>query len=518
MTFLELIQGIKPWQGWLDAYQKYVPLFIEEAKRGNNWDEWDTELFHEFFEKRGDHCIASLRQGAFENEEQIRIKKHWYELAPLLQELAYSQDEPNFELYQKIKKIIRKHCRDNKRAVIHRLIAALQPKLLSTIVTESAMKKLFKHLHSTFPGIELPSYDSKNWFKNSHALTELFYRKSLPDRNPMELITLPWQVYLYFSEPKTSKESNDMSTYSEVEELLPLLEAKHQIILQGPPGTGKTHLAKIIARTMLANHGDKRALIDHPQCKIIQFHPSYTYEDFVRGIVVKTENNQVQYLTKNKVLADFAEKAKSAEEAAGEENAPPYILIIDEINRANLPAVLGEMIYALEYRGEPVESIYATENGATLILPKNLYIIGTMNSADRSARYLDYAIRRRFAFYKMLPQSLEKSDLGEEKAFHHPLFDAVSTLFIENYVENKQEGMNNYSPASTLNPEFDYQDVWLGHSYFIYDKTYPIEMRLEYEIKPILHEYVRDGILNHQALEIIENLSDVIAESSERDE
>lgn len=95
MTFVALIKGIKPWQGRLEAYQKYVPQFIEEAKRGKNWDEWDAGLFYEFFEKRGDQCIASLRQGAFEYEEQARIKENWHELAPLLQALAYSQDKPN---------------------------------------------------------------------------------------------------------------------------------------------------------------------------------------------------------------------------------------------------------------------------------------------------------------------------------------------------------------------------------------------------------------------------------------
>src|SRR5690606_14650101 len=87
-----------------------------------------------------------------------------------------------------------------------------------------------------------------------------------------------------------------------------------------------------------------------------------------------------------------------------------YVLIIDEINRANLSSVLGELIYALEYRGEEVQSMYAVDGSNKLILPPNLYIIGTMNTADRSVGHIDYAIKRRFAFVDVLPQILENDE------------------------------------------------------------------------------------------------------------
>src|SRR5690606_36146574 len=154
-----------------------------------------------------------------------------------------------------------------------------------------------------------------------------------------------------------------------------------------------------------------------------------------------------------------------------------YVLIIDEINRANLSSVLGELIYALEYRGEAVESMYAVGNDSKLILPPNLYIIGTMNTADRSVGHIDYAIRRRFAFVDVLPK-----DLSEEVniSFDTELFYSVENLFDTN-----------------LSPEFEKKDVQLGHSYFI-DKSKDggsMDIRLEYEIKPILLEYVKDGVL-----------------------
>lgn len=170
-----------------------------------------------------------------------------------------------------------------------------------------------------------------------------------------------------------------------------------------------------------------------------------------------------------------------------------YVLIVDEINRANLSSVLGELIYALEYRGEAVESMYDVE-GKELILPQNLYIIGTMNTADRSVGHIDYAIRRRFAFVDVLPKDLS----NEEVVFDNQLFLAVKSLFTTD--DYKTHSVN-------LSKEFDPKDVALGHSYFIQqyekdekgkeDKTKPIDfqMRLEYEIKPILLEYVKDGIL-----------------------
>lgn len=173
-----------------------------------------------------------------------------------------------------------------------------------------------------------------------------------------------------------------------------------------------------------------------------------------------------------------------------------YFLVIDEINRANLSTVLGELIYALEYRGESVESMYAlddTKESRKIILPPNLYIIGTMNTADRSVGHIDYAIRRRFAFVSVLPKELERN-------FDKNLFKAVSKLFIENYDEYINNTDTELKRAKTLSPEFKPEDVWLGQSYFIQKKysdgkDVPMSIRWEYEIKPILLEYIKDGIL-----------------------
>ena len=392
----------------------------------------------------------------------------------------------------------------------------------------------------------------------------------------------------------------DIMNKQENNNIINLLRYKPQIILQGPPGTGKTREAKRIAKALLGLE-ENDSLEGNEQFKLIQFHPSYSYEDFVRGIVAKPneEGDGIIYTAENKVLAEFAKEAlnnwhkaqQSAqtlkeqdifeafiehikEELAQSEdykyplteaiyifNADDkrfkykgdnwevhskginmnyaeikriidsgvrdrqgvtkltniggqarqhasyfirivekyyefkksykpnvtdkiplknYILIIDEINRANLSAVLGELIYALEYRGEAVQSMYAIDEDNSLVLPPNLYIIGTMNTADRSVGHIDYAIRRRFAFVNVLPKDLT-NELGDN--FATELFEEVSNLFNTN-----------------LSPEFKKEEVQLGHSYFITKHT-PIDIRWKYEIQPILLEYVKDGILVGEGIE-----------------
>ena len=231
-----------------------------------------------------------------------------------------------------------------------------------------------------------------------------------------------------------------------------LLESKKQIILQGSPGTGKTRKAIEIAKEMASDN-----------YKLIQFHPAYTYEDFVRGIVAETDDNgNISYEVKNKILVEMAENAINNPNSS-------FVLIIDEINRANLSSVLGELIYALEYRGEAVESMYEYEGSREITLPENLYIIGTMNTADRSVGHIDYAIRRRFAFVDV--NTDESVILGRANKL---LFKQVKALF------------------DNLSNEFDKNDVMIGHSYFLRED---LALALEYEIKPILQEYRKDGVL-----------------------
>lgn len=221
--------------------------------------------------------------------------------------------------------------------------------------------------------------------------------------------------------------------------------------------------------------------------EIIQFHPAYTYEDFVRGIVARSDEGGISYHVENKKLAEIAQ------EACDNPNGN-YVLIVDEINRANLPSVLGELIYALEYRGEAIQTMYEHNKSQDIKLPKNLYIIGTMNTADRSVGHIDYAIRRRFAFYNVLPNvNVVKNEEARR------LYNEVMKLFDNPY----------------LSSDFDANDVRIGHSYFLAsnedmsDEDFILELRkkLKHEIKPILYEYIKDGILLDTAKDFVDNLN-----------
>ena len=307
---------------------------------------------------------------------------------------------------------------------------------------------------------------------------------------------------------------NDIKKGKVMIDRINLLKSRSQIILQGPPGTGKTRLAKQMAISMIdsllpldTDEEIKNSLekIDNDRVKLIQFHPSYSYEDFVRGIMAESKGEKIEYKTKDKVLVDMANKAYTTLENDGYyktdnkeeketilEKSDKYILIIDEINRANLSSVLGELIYALEYRDEAVESMYALEDGSrNITLPSNLYIIGTMNTADRSVGHIDYAIRRRFAFESVLP--IESAIKLEEGKTH---FREVRKLF-----KNDDDTI-----ADTLSPEFDADDVMLGHSYFIADDTEELKEKIKYQVVPLLKEYIKDGVLTKDATKKLNTL------------
>ena len=175
-----------------------------------------------------------------------------------------------------------------------------------------------------------------------------------------------------------------------LEEIEALLNDKRQVIFQGPPGTGKTHVAREFAKH-LAGSDDRVSLV--------QFHPSYAYEDFVQGFrPTLTDDGQAGFALREGPLMRAAERAR-------EEPDAKHFLIIDEINRGNLAKVFGELYFLLEYRDESVELQYQSEDGTGFSLPPNLYIIGTMNTADRSIALVDLALRRRFYFVEFDPST-----------------------------------------------------------------------------------------------------------------
>jgi MoxR-like ATPase len=170
---------------------------------------------------------------------------------------------------------------------------------------------------------------------------------------------------------------------ADLEEMLAMLETKRQIILEGPPGAGKTFVAQHLARYVAG--GDDRVTL-------VQFHPSYSYEDFVQGIRPRTDGGALTYAVEDGLFTRLCRRAAA-------DPGHRYVLLVDEINRGNLAKIFGELLLLLEYRDLEAD----LPHGGRLRIPANLAIIGTMNSTDRSLAMVDYALRRRFYFFRMQP-------------------------------------------------------------------------------------------------------------------
>lgn len=213
------------------------------------------------------------------------------------------------------------------------------------------------------------------------------------------------------------------------------IERKGQAILVGPPATGKTYIAQQLARYLVGGGDGIVALV--------QFHPAYAYEDFVQGLRPQVVDGQLRYALVPGRLLDFLARA------AGRSTC---VLVIDEINRADLARVLGELMYLLEYR----EATLPLAGGGTLHLPANVLLIGTMNTADRSIALVDHALRRRFALLTLRP------DFEVLRRYHAdlPLLPALIALLTE--INAQIEDDYQIGPAFFLTPDLPrvLPDIW----------------------------------------------------------
>ena len=291
-------------------------------------------------------------------------------------------------------------------------------------------------------------------------------------------------------------ERQSMASNETIDEAIKLLRKKKNLILQGAPGTGKTYNTASIAVALIApsfrDFDDRdevmrlyQRFVDEGRIMFTTFHQSMDYEDFIEGLkpqLVKDADGNVAgitYRTESGIFKKICDKAAEDLEAA------PYILIIDEINRGNISKIFGELITLLEpekRKGESQElSAELPYSKKPFSVPSNLYIIGTMNTTDRSVGNIDYAIRRRFSFLtleanrEIIKRHYNDSDLGAKAL---ALFDAV-----KGYI-------------SSSAPEMDVSDLLVGHSYFLADDLDGLRLNLKYEIKPLLEEYRKDGIIN----------------------
>lgn len=242
-------------------------------------------------------------------------------------------------------------------------------------------------------------------------------------------------------------------------EMEALLGDKKQMIFYGPPGTGKTWVAQEFAYCFTGGNDD--------HIELVQFHPSYSYEEFIEGIRPEAQDQGPPlFPVKPGAFREFCEKART-------DPKNPYVMIIDEINRGNIAKIFGELMFLLEYRGKEVMLAYS---GERFTMPENVYLIGTMNTADRSIALVDFALRRRFHFFRfdadleILKRWIDKNNVSESLA--------SSVLGFLDQVNNRI-------------PDRNYK---IGFSYFMkHDlKEEDLKRIWTYNIEPYLEEYFFD--------------------------
>ncbi len=287
------------------------------------------------------------------------------------------------------------------------------------------------------------------------------YKFKFPgDKEPMSIE----KYYTSFAYDKSDFLNDVYMTSQKYDDITALLERKKNIILQGAPGVGKSYLAKRLAYSVLG-------LRDASKVEMVQFHQSYTYEDFIEGFR-PAEN--AHFEVRQGVFYRFCQRAKN-------DKANKYFFIIDEINRGNLSKIMGELMLLIEHDKRGAEfSMPLTYSSERFYVPENIYIIGMMNTADRSLAMIDYALRRRFSFIPIEP------------AFENERFIAD---FGANYADadtviEKMKKLN-----ALIKAELD-EGHLIGHSYFCSDKALAesdIDGIFRYEISELLREYFFDN-------------------------
>jgi 5-methylcytosine-specific restriction protein B len=278
-----------------------------------------------------------------------------------------------------------------------------------------------------------------------------------------------WQVMKAYEPEYDSfhaKLRDDIFAVPSIGEVHQLLRSRRFVVLQGPPGTGKTRMADEIRRQFFGGRG-----------LTVQFHPAVTYEDFVVGLSPDAEERTLRFDVRSGWLLEAARAAKEA----------PFLFVIDEINRADLGRVLGEAIYLFEpaeVGGDNARRVrlpHAVHGETELSLPTNLYVLATMNTADRSIASMDLAVRRRFAFVTLPPERAAVAARGVEAATS--AFDQVAEVFVE------------HAPGDALH-------LMPGHAYFLVKNEDELRDRLRFEIIPLLDEYLQQGLLGPAAHEL----------------
>ena len=508
--------------GWNKAYKNFynqVEKKRECIKQGETLSERDENFLQQLLYDKN-NGIASRGQSTLSEIDFRKVIKN-KEFLTALEQLIL---EPNIRSYKIFQDHWSEYIEKNKPVLVNRVVAACTLDV-STTVDSGKFNQVFSWLMREKIIPIYPDSEPQDWFSKNQFLMEILkqvFSEEMQNQETDEffLSQFVWELYENLSNP---------------------FSLKKQIIKYGAPGTGKTFQARQQTSLLFDIWKEEFApdtdFTHQGQIELVQFHPSFSYEDFIEGLrPILDENGQAQLTLQNGIFKEFCLKAgkweidvfnlhldkewdeikildlhpykdqlsnsywdyifRVEDQTKLVSNAiPPFFFIIDEINRAELSRVFGELMYCLEYRGVRgcVKTQYANLNtnktgmlelGQTyqFFIPTNIYLIGTMNTIDRSVESFDFALRRRFSWQEVKPDTrLLKFYLSEHCA---KWIELASSL----------EELNENIKAQALLGN-DYQ---IGHAYLM-NLKYPKSLSLtevkasiwEDSIRPLLQEYLR---------------------------
>jgi 5-methylcytosine-specific restriction protein B len=395
----------------------------------------------------------------------------WTRILATIHYLLWSDDPPE----ERINRVLddpKLAVRGLKEAVIMKLLAVAHPDRFVLIFPYAGVAgkvAVLERLGISAPPLDLPA--GKRQLAANELLHDVAERLFPGD---------PWGAMRFFywlMNPETSDDEEAADSLGQrlaaaaasvyldedyVTDLYDHLERSRQVIFYGPPGTGKTFIAQRLAEAICPDPA-KRLLV--------QFHPSTSYEDFIEGYrPITTDDGSLSYQLTPGPLRQMAE-------AAAADPDTPHVLIVDEINRANLPKVFGELLFLLEYRDHSVRPLYRPAEDFSL--PPNLWIIGTMNTADRSVALLDAALRRRFLFIPFVPDVRGESPVSQVLRRWVDANDQLETL------PDMLDKINN-----KLRHDLGGDHLLLGPSYFMKKGLNEQALRRiwEYQIEPLVED------------------------------
>lgn len=457
-----------------EKYYKSLMYFVEHSKIGIQLNQNRNKIF--FYDKDLPEDLDikySTKKWIHEDYPQLNITD-LFELYK--EELVEFVSTFNIDTYKSSWKFL-----SSSEIIKTQLIRLFYPKTILGFVSNDIYSLIFNVLNIKVD----ESYDSIQ--KNLLLIKEL--RRLDPAFENMDIEILSNAIYRVWTEINVKKNEKIINTSSIsteeifnniyqkdefIDDILNVLYEKKNIILTGTPGVGKTFTTNDLIRLMELRHKGKLDSDYESRIKFTQFHQSYGYEEFVEGMTLN--NNKLE-----PKVGIF----KSLVDAALSDNENNYYIIIDEINRGNISKIFGELLMCIE--DDKRSSKYAvtlmysdSEKEATFYVPNNVYIIGTMNTADRSLAQIDYALRRRFSFFNLKP------------AFKNQKFlNTLSNCGMKNQIISTMLHINKILTDTFGNSNFN-----IGHSYFAKKPETINEEKLKrifkYDIIPLIFEYMSD--------------------------